>query len=325
MAANKKVLNNRFLFYWLLTAEFDRFSNGNYSKGTLYPAIGEKDLLNGVIPLPPLKEQEEIVEIIEQAFNALEQLDVAQSQYATNVEILKSKLIDAGICGKLTEQFPEDSDAEDLYNQIQDEKAKLIKGGKIKKEKPLEDITEDEIPFEIPKNWKWVRLIDFSSIINGDRGKNYPAKSTLSKRGIPFISALNLNGYSVDTDENLLCLSEEQYNKLGSGKLQKDDVVICIRGSLGKHGKYPYDKGAIASSLVIVRPIYTQGLEVLGKYMMIWLDSTLFLKEIDKYDGGSAQPNLSAENLKKFLIPLPPIDEQKRIVEILETLLGQLQ
>ena len=144
------------------------------------------------------------------------------------------------------------------------------------------------------------------------------------KRGIPFISALFLNGYGVDTDENLLCLSGEQYNKLGSGKLQKEDVVICIRGSLGKYGKYPYDKGDIASSLVIVRLVYTQGLEVLGNYIMIWLDSTLFLKEIDKYDGGSVQPNLLAENLKIFLIPLPPIDEQKRIVEKLETLLGKL-
>lgn len=241
-----------------------------------------------------------------------------------DTEALRSKILDLAIRGKLTEQLPEDGSAEDLYAKIQEEKAQLVKEGKIKKEKALPEITEDEIPFEIPENWKWVRLIDFSSIINGDRGKNYPAKSTLSKKGIPFISALNLNGYGVDADENLLCLSEEQYNKLGSGKLQKDDVVICIRGSLGKHGKYPYEKGAIASSLVIARPIYTQGLEELGKYMMIWLDSTLFLNEIDKYDGGSAQPNLSAENLKKFLIPLPPIEEQKRVIDKVDDILKRI-
>lgn len=241
-----------------------------------------------------------------------------------DTEALRSKILDLAIRGKLTEQLPEDGSAEDLYAKIQEEKARLVKEGKLKREKALPEITEAEIPFEIPENWKWVRLIDFSSVINGDRGKNYPAKSTLSKRGIPFISALNLNGYGVDADENLLCLNEEQYNKLGSGKLQKGDVVICIRGSLGKHGKYPYEKGAIASSLVIARPIYTQGLEESGNYMMIWLDSTLFFKEIDKYDGGSAQPNLSAENLKKFLLPLPPFEEQKRIIDKVNDILERI-
>ena len=239
-----------------------------------------------------------------------------------DTEALRKKVIDLAIQGKLTEQLPSDGDAETLYVKIQEEKARLIKEGKIKKEKPLKPIESDEVPFEIPVNWIWARLTDISNIINGDRSKNYPAKSTLSSEGIPFISALNLNGKSVDDDDRLLCLSDEQYNKLGSGKLQKDDIVICIRGSLGKHGKYPFDKGAIASSLVICRPhIFA---DEIGGFIMNWLDSSLFPREIDKYDGGSAQPNLAAENLKKFLVPLPPIAEQKRINEKLEDILSQI-
>ena len=164
MSVKSEVIINKFLFYWLLTPEFDKYANGDPSKGTLYPAIGEKDLLAGVIPIPPLEEQVEIVEIIEEAFNALSILDSAQSAYSSDLEVLKSKIIDAGIQGKLTEQLPEDGNAEDLYAAIQEEKARLIKEKKIKKVKALPEITEEEITFEIPDKWKWVRVGKIISI-----------------------------------------------------------------------------------------------------------------------------------------------------------------
>ena len=171
----------------------------------------------------------------------------------------------------------------------------------------------DEVPFDIPDSWEWVRISGVFSVINGDRGKNYPAKSTLSNTGIPFISAVNLDGKTVIEDDNLLCLSDEQFNKLGSGKLEKDDVVVCIRGSLGKHGRYPFEKGAIASSLVILRPHLN--IPLLSDFIMMYLDSPLFFSEIKRYDNGTAQPNLAAKSLEMFFLPLPPLSEQKRIVE----------
>ena len=182
---------------------------------------------------------------------------------------------------------------------------------KVGKNEPV--CIADEVPFEIPESWEWVRISGIFSIINGDRGKNYPAKSTLSNTGIPFISAVNLNGETVIEDDNLLCLSDEQFNKLGSGKLEKDDVVVCIRGSLGKHGRYPFEKGAIASSLVILRPHLN--IPLLSDFIMIYLDSPLFFSEIKRYDNGTAQPNLSAKSLEMFFVPLPPLSEQKRIVD----------
>ena len=182
---------------------------------------------------------------------------------------------------------------------------------KVGKNEPV--CIADEVPFEIPESWEWVRISGIFSIINGDRGKNYPAKSTLSNTGIPFISAVNLNEETVIEDDNLLCLSDEQFNKLGSGKLEKDDVVVCIRGSLGKHGRYPFEKGAIASSLVILRPHLN--IPLLSDFIMIYLDSPLFFSEIKRYDNGTAQPNLSAKSLEMFFVPLPPLSEQKRIVD----------
>ena len=232
---------------------------------------------------------------------------------------LKNSILQLAIQGKLVEQRPEEGTAEELYQQVQEEKQRLIKAGKIKKEKPLPEISEDEKPFEIPESWKWVRLAEIWSVLNGDRGKNYPAKSTLSNNGIPFISALNLGRNTVITDDNLLCVSEAQYKNLKNGKLQKGDIVVCIRGSLGKHGEYPFDRGAIASSLVILRN-YCKTIP-LTNLLITYLDSPLFFSEIRKYDNGTAQPNLSAKNLELFLIPLPPLSEQKRIISKIEKLL----
>ena len=192
-----------------------------------------------------------------------------------------------------------------------DETADNLPYEKVGKNEPM--CIADEVPFDIPESWEWVRISGVFSVINGDRGKNYPAKSTLSNTGIPFISAVNLDGKTVIEDDNLLCLSDEQFNKLGSGKLEKDDVVVCIRGSLGKHGRYPFEKGAIASSLVILRPHLN--IPLLSDFIMMYLDSPLFFSEIKRYNNGTAQPNLAAKSLEMFFLPLPPLPEQKRIVE----------
>ena len=245
---------------------------------------------------------------------------------------LKNSILQMAVQGKLVPQDPKDEPASVLLERIRKEKEQLIKEGKIKKEKnpsyifrgadnlPYEKVGKkepvciaDEVPFEIPESWEWVRLSNIFSIINGDRGKNYPAKSTLSKTGIPFISALNLDGKTVIEDDNLLCLSNEQFNKLGNGKLIKNDVVVCIRGSLGKHGRYPFEKGAIASSLVILRPYLN--IPQLSDFIMMYLDSPVFFSEIKKYNNGTAQPNLAAKSLEMFFIPLPPLNEQKRILK----------
>ena len=236
---------------------------------------------------------------------------------------LKNSILQLAIQGKLVEQRQEEGTAEELYKQIQTEKQALVKAGKIKKEKPLPEITEDEIPFEIPESWMWVRVANIWAILNGDRGKNYPAKSTLSHCGIPFISALNLDGKTVINDDNLLCLSEAQYDRLGNGKLQQGDVVVCIRGSLGKHGRFPFEKGAIASSLVIMRSQLV--LPILDDFLMLYRDAPLFCSEIKKYNNGTAQPNLAAKSFEQFLFPLPPLAEQKRIVAKIEELLPLIE
>lgn len=275
-----------------------------------------------MIPLPTIEEQKLIVEKVNSIFALLDGIDILQADYAKNKEVLKSKLIDAAISGHLSKQQKEDGTAEELLEKIQEEKSHLEKEGKIKKSKKLPEITPEEIPFEIPKNWNLIRLGEVLILINGDRGKNYPAKSKLSfEKGIPFISAINMDNKSISKDK-LLYLTQKQYDLLGSGKLEKGDLVVCIRGSLGKNCIYPYDEGAIASSLVICRAPVEQG--IIHKYISYYFDSGLFNNEIHRYDKGSAQPNLGARDLEKFIVPLPPLAEQNRIVETLDKLLSNL-
>lgn len=235
---------------------------------------------------------------------------------------LRQSVLQAAMQGKLTTQKAEDGDARGLLLAIREEKEKLVKEKKIKKEKPLAPITDEEIPFDIPENWVWCRLGEIYCVLNGDRGKNYPAKSSLKHEGnIPFISALNLNGYNVAVDDKLLFATQEQYNKLNAGKLKYNDTVLCIRGSIGKHGRFQFNVGAISSSLVIIRPYVTQDL---AEYLGFYLDSNIFTLEVTKYNNGTAQPNLAAADLKKFIIPLPPLPEQQRIVSRIDALMKEI-
>lgn len=235
---------------------------------------------------------------------------------------LRQSVLQAAMQGKLTTQKAEDGDARELLLAIREEKEKLVKEKRIKKEKPLAPIADGEIPFDIPENWVWCRLGEIYCVLNGDRGKNYPAKSSLKHEGnIPFISALNLNGYNVAVDDKLLFATQEQYNKLNAGKLKYNDTVLCIRGSIGKHGRFQFNVGAISSSLVIIRPYVTQDL---AEYLGFYLDSNIFTLEVTKYNNGTAQPNLAAADLKKFIIPLPPLPEQQRIVARVEALMKEI-
>lgn len=273
--------------------------------------------------LPTLPEQQRIVARVEALMKEIDKLEQTEKELeaikAAFPADMKASLLQAAMEGKLTEQKAEDGDARGLLLAIREEKEKLVKEKKIKKEKPLTPITDEEIPFDIPENWVWCRFGEIYCVLNGDRGKNYPAKSSLKHEGnIPFISALNLNGYNVAVDDKLLFATQEQFNKLNAGKLKYNDTVLCIRGSIGKHGRFQFNVGAISSSLVIIRPYVTQDL---AEYLGFYLDSNIFTLEVTKYNNGTAQPNLAAADLKKFIIPLPPLPEQQRIVEKLDQLL----
>jgi len=157
-------------------------------------------------------------------------------------------------------------------------------------------------------------LGDVCTFENGDRGSNYPSRSAQTRRGIPFINAGHLTDDGIDI-QNLNFIPRERFDLLRNGKIRAGDILFCLRGSLGKFASVgSLSEGAIASSLVIVRP----GELVLREYILAYFRSDLCSDMISQFKNGAAQPNLGAQSVKKFVIPIPPISEQRRIVGILD-------
>lgn len=179
---------------------------------------------------------------------------------------------------------------------------------------------EDEIPFEVPKGWEWCRLSNIVQFINGDRGKNYPSKSDYLPNGIPWINTGHILDEGILTEKEMLFISQEKYDSLHSGKIAENDLVLCLRGAtFGKVARVkPYKIGAIASSLVIIR-CYEYSL---AEYLYYYLRSDLAIQQLHLYDNGSAQPNLAAGDVQKYLFPLPPIKEALMISERISILLA---
>lgn len=180
-------------------------------------------------------------------------------------------------------------------------------------------MNEEQNINQLPKDWAQKKLYEVGKVINGDRGRNYPSRAHYVSSGVPFISAGNIDKNFVDVN-NLNYITEEKYRLLNSGKLINGDIIYCLRGSLGKCAIFTLEKGAISSSLCILR----LNNDVITKYVYYYLCSPLSTNEIRKHDNGTAQPNLSAKNFSSYLIPKPSIKAQLTIVSKIEELFSEL-
>jgi type I restriction enzyme S subunit len=196
---------------------------------------------------------------------------------------------------------------------------RLIKERKIKQCKSLPEIQPEEVPYKLPKGWEWVRLGYVGEFINGDRGKNYPNRDEYVDEGIPWINTGHIEPDGSLTQTEMNFISREKFNSLNNGKIQPGDLVYCLRGAtFGKTAIVdPYQEGAIASSLMIIRPFPPCS----NRYIYRYLVSPIGRNQIYRFDNGSAQPNLSANSVQLYVFPLPPLAEQKRIVAKVDELM----
>lgn len=163
--------------------------------------------------------------------------------------------------------------------------------------------------------WEYKKLGEVAKFINGDRGVNYPSQSDFVEVGVPFVNAGHLKNNAIDFS-SMNYITREKFDKLGSGKIQKGDLLFCLRGSLGKKAIVDnIEEGAIASSLVILRPS-----AINTRFLSYYLESPLINDEIERSNNGSSQPNLSARSVSQFLIPIPEVADQQRIVAELDCL-----
>lgn len=166
-------------------------------------------------------------------------------------------------------------------------------------------------------SWQHSTLGNTCVFENGDRGKNYPSPGSFVPMGRPFVNAGHLRSRSVSFN-NMDYITEEAFERLGNGKFKVGDILFCLRGSLGKFAIVGPSvlEGAIASSLVIIRP-KPQFLS--SEFLGIFLNSDLCSAEIKKWAGGAAQPNLGAGDLSRFELPLPSLEEQKKITDAISS------
>ena len=302
---------NKYLFYLLLAYRKDFIKMG---AGGAQPNISKEKIVTTVFPLPPLAEQKRIVakiekllpyvERYEKAYNELQQLN---KRFPGN---LQKSVLQLAIQGRLVPQCPEEGNAEDLYKQIQAEKQNLIKAGKIKKEKPLPAITDDEKPFEIPQSWKWVRLGEIGITQTG----NTPSKANLEYFGtdIPFITPGDIANNNVNYNNQGLSKIGKNVARIG----EKNTILqVCIGGSIGKSAIM--DKiVAFNQQINSVYPIFID-----CRYLHKVISSVYFITEMKEKAGGTATPIINRGIWNTLLVPLPPLAEQKRIVAKLEEIL----
>lgn len=308
------LIDENYIAYVLRSPHIDYVIN-SVTYGVKMPRVGTDTMTNLLIPLPPLAEQKRIVAKIEELLpyvdryaTAYEKLDQFNAKFPND---MKKSILEYAIQGKLVEQRAEEGTGEELYRQIQAEKQQLIKEGKIKKEKPLPEIVEDEIPFDIPENWKWVQLGDLASINGG-----FAFKSTnYTTEGVRVIRISDFNETGFVNDKIVRYPYDDS---LSQYVLDVKNILLCMTG--GTVGKSLFIT-KLDEKMVVNQRVATIKVEsVLPEYVYQVILAPITQKVIQD-SKNSTNDNISMDTIKSFLIPLPPLAEQKRIVAKLEEIL----
>lgn len=317
------LLSREFLLWFFKSAYF--IENGVKSfTGTAGQQRIHKDYLAMcVFPLPPLAEQKRIVAKIEELLPYIDRYEQAWSkleQFNSRFpEDMKKSLLQYAIEGKLVEQRPEDGTAEELFAQIQEEKQRLIRDKKIKKEKPLPEITDDEKPFDIPESWKWVYLLD---IIEEKPSNGY------SPKGVEYSTAIRNLTLTATTSGKFkgdafkyVDIPEETASKYW---LKNNDLLIQRSNSrelVGTSCIYTDEDDAYIYPDLMMRMRVLNGINI--QYVDYVLKSPMTRRYYMASASGTSEsmPKINQKTVSFTLVPLPPLAEQKRIVEKLEQLL----
>ena len=299
---------------------FYKSMNMMNAKGTAMPGLSSQTLHQMVVPLPSLAEQKRIVAKIEELLPLVDRYAAAYEKLeqfnAKFPEDMKKSILQYAIQGKLVEQRAEEGTAEELYQQIQAEKQHLIAEKKIKKEKTLPEIAEDEVPFDIPESWKWVRL---GSVVSVYGGKRIPAgrKLTIEDTGYVYIRLSDMKDGYIST-ENLQFVPKDIYPSISRYIIGKEDVFITVAGTIGRVGKIPPELDGANLTENADRLVFSQ---LDQNWLIKCLQSSVVQSQIIDATTKVGQPKLAIVRIQNMMIPLPPLSEQKRIVAKIEELL----
>lgn len=317
------MMNPLYLVYFI-NSPYAISCKRNLSTGDIIIHISNDKLATILMPVPPLEEQHRIVAKIEEILPYIDQYDKAYTKLETFnkkfPEDMKKSILQMAMQGKLVEQRPEEGTADELYEQIVAEKAQLIKDGKIKKEKLLPEITEDEIPFEIPSSWKWVRFGEFGSYKKGPFGSAL-TKAIFVPKGDNTVKVYEQkNAIQKDASLGDYYITRDYFeSKMKGFELFPGDIIVSCAGTIGETYIMPegIEQGIINQALMRMKLMPS----VYVEYFLIYFN-VILKQTARKSSKGSAIKNIPPfAELKSYLVPLPPLEEQKRIVAKIEELL----
>ena len=302
-------INNRFLFFYLLS---QKQNIQEKAEGGAQPNISKEKLINILFPLPPLAEQRRIVEKIEELLALVDDLETNKTDLQSYIKQAKSKVLEMAVRGELVPQNPEDEPASVLLERIKKEqKSSKSKG------KNTEHNThyEEELLFDIPENWAWCRLGEVCDFENGFAfsSDNY------CSQGVPLIRISNIQNSKIDLKDVVFVdkIVDEKFI------VEKGDLLIAMSGATtGKMGNYTFEEKAYLNQRVGNIRIKAESI-LYPKYR----DFFMLTKSNDvlKMAYGGAQPNISGKMIESLLLPLPPLEEQHRIVEKIEHIFAVLE
>ncbi|WP_407436587.1 restriction endonuclease subunit S [Treponema sp.] len=315
---NHDFLDAKFLLYLLQSPLVQEQAKEN-TRG-----VGNKNwvmdaIANTILVLPPLDEQKRIVAAIEKFMPLIEEYGKKETELkAFNEQIgalTKKAILQEAVQGKLVPQIAAEGTAKDLLEEIKKEKAKLIKKGKIKKEKTLPEITEDEIPFDIPENWCWCRL---GEIVNKLTDGTHRTPKYVEK-GIPFLSVKNLSSGKMDFDNTKFITPEEHKELYARCNPEKGDMLLT---KVGTTGIPVINDSDIEFSLFVSVALIKFNHDFLDpKFFLYLLQSPLVQDQAKENTRGVGNKNWVMDAIANTVLVLPPLIEQKRIVEAIEKML----
>ena len=316
-----ELVSNKYIYYCLKHYQpyMEKMGEGSTNQTELKAFVVQQLC----IPLPPLEEQKRIVAKIEELLPLIDKYEKAWTKLEEfNKKFpddMQKSILQMAIQGKLVEQRAEEGTADEIYKQIQEEKQKLIKAKLIKKDKEQPEISDDEIPFDIPESWRWVRFVEFGSYKKGPFGSALTKSMFVPKDETTVKVYEQKNAIQKDATLGEYYITREYFeNKMKSFEVEPGDVIVSCAGTIGETYTLPEDieQGIINQALMRMKLMPS----VYKPYFLLFFD--VVLKETArKSSKGSAIKNIPPfDELKSYLVPLPPLEEQKRIVAKVEEL-----
>ena len=307
------------------------------SKGVI-PGIERKDILDSLVAIPPLSEQKRIAETVETLLELVDSIESDKIDLSELIKKTKAKVLDLVIKGKLVPQDPNDEPADKLLEKIREEKEKLIKEGKLKRDKNetyifknsddnsyYEQIDgetvciDDDLPFEIPDSWRWCK-VDNVTTIKG--GKRLPSGQSLlnDKTNHPYLRIVDMKNNTI-IDDDIHYISEDVFAKIKQYIITDEDLYITIAGTIGNVGIIPskYNNANLTENAVRVTPLLIN-----KKYLMYLILSNYVHNQFIDKTHHVAMPKLAIERIKGVFVPIPPLFEQSNIINKLESIFSYL-